>query len=212
MSFGENLKKYRKIKGLSQEALGKQMGLRGSVIGRYELDEATPKPERVSQFARALNVTPSELLDYETDCLQNDSEVFFAIRLKTARSMAGLSQKQVASELDISVQTYNGYETKGYEPKYEMLLKLCRILKVTPNYILGWDIEVKQSEMVFAERLRRFREEANLSQKDLADMVGLTAQSYNNYEKRGYSPTPELLVKLAVALKTTPNRLLDFKI
>ena len=96
--------------------------------------------------------------------------------------------------------------------KYDMLLKICRILKVTPNYILGWDIDVKQYECDFADRLRRFREESNLSQKELAEMVGLTAQSYNNYEKRGYSPTPELLVKLAVALKTTPNRLLDFKI
>ena len=212
MSFGENLRKYRKRKGLSQAALGEQMGLKASIIGRYELNEATPKPERISQFASALDVTPSELLDFEHDCLQSDSEDFFAIRLKIARNTAGLSQKQIASELDISVQTYNGYETKGYEPKYDMLLKICRILKVTPNYILGWDIDVKQYECEFADRLRRFREESNLSQKELAEMVGLTAQSYNNYEKRGYSPTPELLVKLAVALKTTPNRLLDFKI
>jgi len=137
---------------------------------------------------------------------------FFSARLIEARVKVGISQAQLARELGISVQTYNGYETKGYEPKFDLLLKICRILKVTPNYILGWDIDVKQNECPFSERLRRFREESNLSQKELAEMVGLTAQSYNNYEKRGYSPTPELLVKLAVALKTTPNRLLDFKI
>lgn len=65
--------------------------------------------------------------------------------------------------------------------------------------------------MEFAKRLKEFRENANLSQKELAEKVGLTAQAYNNYEKRGYSPTPELLVKLAIALNTTPNVLLDFK-
>ncbi len=65
--------------------------------------------------------------------------------------------------------------------------------------------------MDFAKRLKKIRENANLSQKEVAEKVGLTAQAYNNYEKRGYSPTPELLVKLATALKTTPNDLLDFK-
>lgn len=65
--------------------------------------------------------------------------------------------------------------------------------------------------MDFAKRLKAFRENANLSQKEVAEKCGLTAQAYNNYEKRGYSPTPELLVKFAIALKTTPNDLLDFK-
>lgn len=65
--------------------------------------------------------------------------------------------------------------------------------------------------MDFAKRLKRLREDANLSQKDLAEKLGMTAQSYNNYEKRGYNPTPEMLVKLAIALKTTPNDLLEFE-
>ena len=65
--------------------------------------------------------------------------------------------------------------------------------------------------MDFAKRLKRLREDANLSQKELAERIGITAQSYNNYEKRGYKPTPEMLVKLAIALKTTPNDLLEFK-
>ena len=65
--------------------------------------------------------------------------------------------------------------------------------------------------MDFAKRLKRLREDANLSQKELAERIGMTAQSYNNYEKRGYNPSPEMLVKLAIALKTTPNDLLDFK-
>ena len=49
----------------------------------------------------------------------------FAERLIKARNNAGLSQRQLANELNISVQTYNGYETKGYEPRYDLLLKIC---------------------------------------------------------------------------------------
>ena len=65
--------------------------------------------------------------------------------------------------------------------------------------------------MNFSKRLKKIREDAHLSQKEVAEKIGLSAQAYNNYEKRGYSPTPELLVKLAIALKTTPNDLLDFR-
>ncbi len=62
----------------------------------------------------------------------------FAERLIKARNNAGLSQRQLANELNISVQTYNGYETKGYEPRYDLLLKICYVLNVTPNELLGY--------------------------------------------------------------------------
>lgn len=65
--------------------------------------------------------------------------------------------------------------------------------------------------MDFAKRLKRLRENANLSQKELAEKLGMTAQSYNNYEKRGYDPKPEMLVNLAIALNTDVNKLLGFK-
>ena len=53
MVFAENLRKCREKAGLSQTALGAKMGLKGSVIGRYELGEATPKPDRILDFAYA---------------------------------------------------------------------------------------------------------------------------------------------------------------
>lgn len=62
----------------------------------------------------------------------------FCERLKSERLRAKLTQKEIAEKLHISVQTYNGYETKGYEPKFELLIKICRVLRVTPNYLLGW--------------------------------------------------------------------------
>lgn len=62
----------------------------------------------------------------------------FAERLISARNKAGFSQRQLADLLNISVQTYNGYETKGYEPKYELLLKICHALNVSPNELIGY--------------------------------------------------------------------------
>ena len=43
MSFGENLKKLRKAKGLSQLELGKLFGLSDRTIGHFEANERFPK-------------------------------------------------------------------------------------------------------------------------------------------------------------------------
>lgn len=65
--------------------------------------------------------------------------------------------------------------------------------------------------MTFAERLKYLREKANMTQKEIAEKIGLTPQSYNNYEKRNYNPTPDLLVKMATALGVTVNELVGFQ-
>lgn len=65
-------------------------------------------------------------------------ETSFAKKLLQARQHAGFSQKAIADKLGISVQTYNGYETKGYEPKFEVLLKICAILDTSPNELIGY--------------------------------------------------------------------------
>ena len=63
----------------------------------------------------------------------------FAERLRFYRTTANLSQQALADKLGISVQTYNGYETKGYEPKYEILIKLAHALHVDVNALVGYD-------------------------------------------------------------------------
>lgn len=77
----------------------------------------------------------------------------FADRLIIARTNAGLSQKALADKLGISVQTYNGYETKGYEPKFEILLKLCRLLETEPNDLLGYTITTDYANEYAAQHL-----------------------------------------------------------
>lgn len=63
----------------------------------------------------------------------------------------------------------------------------------------------------FSERLRFYRIANGLSQSKLADRVGLTVQSYNNYEVRGYEPRYEILIKLAIALNVDVNTLVGYK-
>ena len=53
--------------------------------------------------------------------------------LKLARKAKGYTQKQVADKLSMAQQQYSRYENGVYEINYDLMLRLCEILDVTPN-------------------------------------------------------------------------------
>lgn len=58
----------------------------------------------------------------------------------------------------------------------------------------------------FGEKLKRLREERNLSQKELGDkMGGITQQTIAQYEKKETVPKIETVSKIADALEINPN-------
>lgn len=57
--------------------------------------------------------------------------------LKTARQARGVSQEQLAKEIAISQQMYNGYERGKHEPSVETLRRLSLALNVSADYLLG---------------------------------------------------------------------------
>lgn len=64
----------------------------------------------------------------------------FAKRLQTLRKKAGLSQEDVSEQLHISRQAVSKWEQGQSTPDIEVCLKLCEILKLTPNQLLlGFD-------------------------------------------------------------------------
>lgn len=56
-------------------------------------------------------------------------------------------------------------------------------------------------------RLKEKRETLNLTQKQVADMVGIPYQAYQRYEKKARIPSATMAIKIARALKTTVEEL-----
>lgn len=59
--FGERLKKFRKIKGLSQDNLAITIGKNASTIARFESGELIPNAEQIFLLCRELEINESEL-------------------------------------------------------------------------------------------------------------------------------------------------------
>lgn len=61
--FGENLKRARRKRGLSQEELGLAAGLDGAVISRIEAGQREPRVKNIARIAAALGVPVGRLFD-----------------------------------------------------------------------------------------------------------------------------------------------------
>ena len=65
-------------------------------------------------------------------------EVFFmGEKLKQLRLEKGLTQRQVAEVLGLTVKGYNFYELNLREPPIDTLKKLCKLFNVTSDYLIG---------------------------------------------------------------------------
>jgi len=64
---------------------------------------------------------------------------------------------------------------------------------------------------IFAKNLKKERESNGLTQRELADLLGIPYKTYQGYEalgKAGRTPDIEMIVKIAKILKTTTDELL----
>lgn len=73
-------------------------------------------------------------------------------KLKEARIKAGLSQKELANILDMNLRTYGSYERGERDLSTAILLKICKALGVSSDYLLGrssLQINMENSKKVF---------------------------------------------------------------
>ena len=58
-------------------------------------------------------------------------------RLRECIQQSALTQKEIAKEIGVSAQTVSKYMKQNIFPALDTLAKLCRLLDVKSDYILG---------------------------------------------------------------------------
>ena len=59
-------------------------------------------------------------------------------------------------------------------------------------------------------RIRMFREAKKISQKEIAERIGISAARFSNWEQGLNRPDVDLLAKICDVLNVSPSELLDF--
>lgn len=65
MTVGQRIKAARKAAGMTQEGLGKKLGVSGSAVAQYETDNRKPKIKQLVAIANALDVSWLDLVGEE---------------------------------------------------------------------------------------------------------------------------------------------------
>ena len=64
MSIGQNIKKYRKEKGLTQRELADRIGVSVQAVSKWETDTGAPDISQVVPLASALDISTDALFAY----------------------------------------------------------------------------------------------------------------------------------------------------
>ena len=65
--FNDNLNKYRKQKGLSQEELAFRLGVSRQSVSKWESGQSTPELERIIEIADLFGISLDELIGHESN-------------------------------------------------------------------------------------------------------------------------------------------------
>lgn len=76
-------------------------------------------------------------------------------RIKKARLSKGYSQQELGDLINVSKVSICGYETGSRTPTIENFICLINVLNVTPNYLLGLDINVVEDNTEYCVKMTR---------------------------------------------------------
>lgn len=138
-------------------------------------------------------------------------------RLKELRTQKGYSVRKLAELSNVSKSAINMYEKGECHPKYEALVSIANALNVSIDYLLGkTDNPQKKSGLrigarinsSIAHNIQRHREEAGLTQKQFADLLGVDEDAVDAMESGLYDLSKEMLYKICDVLYLIPGNIM----
>ena len=73
--LAENLKKNRRLRGLTQEQLAEKANVSAHYVAMVETRKTFPKPEMLERFAKTLGIEPHQLFTVENDLNESDERL-----------------------------------------------------------------------------------------------------------------------------------------
>lgn len=129
LSIGEQIKKARKEKGLTQKQLAEKLNIATNSLSRYEIGERTPDNETIVRIAKALDVAPSSLL---IDVIKDS---FDTLNNFNPTTLGMLQEPSTDEETKNTAAAYRIYIEKlnnlGREKANEYIADLLKIDKYT---------------------------------------------------------------------------------
>lgn len=143
ISIGEKIKKYRVVKGLTQQELADAIGVQRAAISKYEKNSVSISMNQIEKIASALDITPIQLMyDEEVENTPNHyAEILSNFNPNDPSTFTEASfndevkrQEMYLKELrEDTINKYDMLNNKGKEKAYEYITDLSEQEKYTKS-------------------------------------------------------------------------------
>lgn len=190
--FGFRLRELRASEGITQLQMAEILDISKSNISKYEAGTVEPGIDTIVKIAKFFNVTTDYLFGMKKggDTMETEEKISeiaqdinntggenmrLAENMRFLRTQKGLNQRQFADELGVSGAAVAMWETGKREPELSMLIVIAEFYGVTLDELVLK--EMKPPMPLYASNLAYLRKKHNMTQQDVAELIGLKDKS-----------------------------------
>ena len=154
-TIGNRIAKYRKAKGLTQEALANLMGVSSQAVSKWETDASCPDISALPQLCKILGISTDELLTGKTDEVKivppserkSLDELTFRVKILSAqgdkvRVNLPMTLVKVAMEIGVDiVPNMSGGNTELFKS-----IDMEKVVKMVEQGLIGKLVEIESAE------------------------------------------------------------------
>lgn len=171
MEFKDLVKKRRLELNLTMEELGNRVGVSKATIQRYESGEIqNVKRDKIAKLAKALEVSPAYLMDWEDNIVEEDKEIVsqaLSLGDKLSDGVEDMTNEELAVKCLLNACGYDLIKSHGNYHLFGKLSQISAIEKEDVDNLVNKAVEVLDlvATKLDYECQQKFKEELNRLEK-----------------------------------------------
>lgn len=163
MTFGQNLRSLRDMRGLTQDEFSRLIGISRSSICIYEKDQREPNFQTLRKFCDFFETDMNHLLGNEKPCV----DMLVGRKIKQLRESRGETQADLARLLGVSDKAVSAWENEHKQPRMKYLLAMSRYYDVEPSWFVDGDghEDSRHSILKAADGVQKLEQEKEIIEK-----------------------------------------------
>lgn len=209
--LGKRINELRKSSGMTQEELGKKLGVVKSTISLWENDSSEPNHAATIALAKLFGVTTDYLLGAEGDTMGTEETINEITQrvgrnIRSIREQAGLSQREFAEGFGVSAGAVGMWEIGKRQPDLNMLIQIAQFGGTSLDDLATKDLTPPVP--LYVRNMVSLRKKCGYSQGELATVLGLQGASSIDLVESGKCELPvSKLVHLAEFFGVTMDQI-----
>ena len=208
MTIGERIKERREYLGMSQEELALKLGYKSRAsINKIEKNSRELRQQKIAEIAELLQTTPGYIMGWE----QSEKSTFESReqKLKELILTRYSSLREFAIKIEMPYSTLDSILKRGLtNASIGNVAIIAKSLNLSIEDLYNGKTTVAK-EVNIGDKIKRYRKERGLTQKELAESCGMFDSAIRRYESNRANPKLETLEKIANALNVNVTDLLD---